>query len=205
MGDIRAHQNLGRGKCPSDLSRTGYSPSLDFPTMTFLSQLYALARSIAAHVADVHPGAIYFVSRSRLDDASRKVESLKVSFEDEMKACHIAKLKPPKRLASFAETSPSKYVVFNSFCREHVAHRISRTSTPRPKKLRLSPSDGSLTDEEMTSPGSPSPPLSISTSAPSEPTHHTLVTPAMLRSLTKEIRAKYGAAGPNALSASVSR
>ncbi|KAI9455637.1 SAC3/GANP/Nin1/mts3/eIF-3 p25 family-domain-containing protein [Boletus coccyginus] len=171
MGDIRAHQNLGR----------------DFPTMTFLSQLYALARSIATHVADVHPEAIHFVSRSRLDDASRKVESLKVSFEDEMKACHIAKLKPPKRLASFAETSPSK------------------TSTPRSKKLRLSPSDGSLTDEEMTSPGSPSPPLSISTSAPSEPTHHTLVTPAMLRSLTKEIRAKYGAAGPNALSASVSR
>ncbi|KAF8549502.1 hypothetical protein OG21DRAFT_1500373 [Imleria badia] len=177
MGDVRAHQNLGR----------------DFPTMTFLSQLYALGRSVAAHVANVHPEVIHFVSRSWLDDASRDVERLKVTFEQEMKACHIAKLKPLKRLASFAETSSSR-----------------TSDPPRSKKLRLSVSDGSPTDEETTSPASPtspspSPSFSIATSVPSEPTHHMIVTSAMLRSLTKDIRTKYGAAQPNAFSASVSR
>ncbi|KAH0835800.1 hypothetical protein J3R83DRAFT_9655 [Lanmaoa asiatica] len=158
MGDIRTHQNLGR----------------DFPTMTFLSQQYALARSVAAHVADLHPEVTHFVSRSRLDDASKEIRRLKMSFEEEMKACQIAKLKPPKRLASFAETSSEQ-------------------------KQRLS--DGSPTDEETTSP-SLSSPLSTATSAPSEPVHHTIVTPAMLRCLTKDIRAKYGAQA-NALSVSL--
>lgn len=78
--------------------------------MTFLPQLYALARSISAHVADVDPEVTQFVSRSRLDDASEEVERLKMSFEEEMKACHIAKLKPSKRHASFAEMSSSRCV-----------------------------------------------------------------------------------------------
>lgn len=185
-----------------------YSSPPDFPTMTFLSQLYGLARSVAAHVADVHPEVVHFVSRSRLDDASRKIQRLKVTFEDEMRACHIAKLKPLKRLASFAETSSSRCVI--PICRERTAHRVgfSRTSDPRSKKLRLSLSDGSSTDGETTSPASPtspSPSLSVATSVPSEPAHHTIVTSAMLRSLTKDIRTKYGAAQSNALSASVSR
>ncbi|KAF8128981.1 hypothetical protein EV363DRAFT_1400231 [Boletus edulis] len=160
IGDIRAHRNLGR----------------DFPTMTFLSQLYALARSVAAYAADVDPEATQFVSRSRLADVSREAQRLKAMFEEEMNAFHIAKLKPSKRLASFAETSSS------------------RGSTPRLKKQRVSLSDELPTDEETSSRGSPttSPSLSSATSVPSEPT--TIVTPAMLRSLTKDIRAKYGVA-----------
>ncbi|KIJ19387.1 hypothetical protein PAXINDRAFT_178967 [Paxillus involutus ATCC 200175] len=122
IGDIRAHQSLGR----------------DFPTMTFLPQIYALARSIAAHVTDVNPDISHCISRARLDEALNNVLRLKMSLEDEMKASHIAKLKPAKRPASFGETGSS------------------RSSTP------------SSFDE-------------------------TVVTPAMLRSLTKNIRATYGA------------
>lgn len=110
MSDIRAHQNLGRGKCPCSWSSSGHSPSLDFPTMTFLSQLYALARSVSAHVADVHPETTRFVSQTRLDDASKEVQRLEMILEEEMKSCHIAKLKPSKRLASFVETSSTGYV-----------------------------------------------------------------------------------------------
>ncbi|KIK95746.1 hypothetical protein PAXRUDRAFT_826697 [Paxillus rubicundulus Ve08.2h10] len=121
LGDIRAHQSLGR----------------DFPTMTFLPQIYALARSIAAHIADVNPDISHCISRARLDEALSNILRLMMSLEDEMKANHIAKLKPAKRLASFEETGSS------------------RSSTP------------SSFDE-------------------------TIVTPAMLRSLTKNIRATYG-------------
>lgn len=179
--------------------------------MTFLSQLYALARPVAAHVADVHTEAIHFVSRSRLDDASRDVETLRTSFEDEMKPCHIAKLKPLKRLASFADSSldSSRCVALHdsSYSRAvvHLHCVSSRTSTPRSKKQRFSLSDDLSTDEETTSLSPPSPSISIATSAPSEPVHHTIVTPAMLRSLTKDIRAKYGATQADVLSPFVSR
>lgn len=196
MDDIRAHRNLSRGERPYDYPKTSYSSPPDFPTMAFLSQLYALARSVAAHVTDVHPEVTHFASRSRLDDASEEVERLKMTFDKEMKACLIAKLKPSKRLASFAEMSSSRcvtpYDYFYCYFRGMLFTWVLRTSTPRSKKQRLS-SDGSPTDEETTSLSPSSPPLSIATSVPSEPVHHTIVTPAMLRSLTKDIRAKYGA------------
>ncbi|KAG9312753.1 SAC3/GANP/Nin1/mts3/eIF-3 p25 family-domain-containing protein [Chiua virens] len=171
--DIKAHRDLGR----------------DFPTMTFLSQLYALTRPIAAHAADVDPEVMHFLSRSRLDEESKKVRALVTTFEEEMRGFHFAKLKPSKRLASFADSSSS------------------RLSTPRSKKQRLSVSDDSPTDEETTSGSPTSPPLSVATSVPPEPAHQIIqvITPAMLRSLTKDIRAKYGTAPTNTLSASVSR
>ena len=109
----------------------GADPLLDFPTMTFLPQLYALAHSVAAHLANVHPEVTHTVSRSRLDDASREVEGLRVSFEEEMRACHIAKLKPLKRHASFAETSPSRCVpCIPFFRREHVVYRVGFLGRP---------------------------------------------------------------------------
>lgn len=112
MGDIRAHENLGRGKCQCDYTNTRPSLPLDFPTMTFLSQLYALARSAAVHVADVHPEVTQLVSRSQLDDALKEVTKLKMALEEDMKARQIAKLKPSKRLASFADTNLSRCVHF---------------------------------------------------------------------------------------------
>jgi hypothetical protein len=80
--------------------------------MTFLPQIYALARSIAAHVTDVNPDISHCISRARLDEALNNVLRLKMSLEDEMKASHIAKLKPAKRPASFGETGSSRFVEY---------------------------------------------------------------------------------------------
>lgn len=83
--------------------------------MTFLPQLYALGRPVVAHIAEIHPEAAHLVSRTRFDDTLKEVYTLKTSLEDEMKACHIAKLKPSKRLASFAEPDVdlSRYVTLH--------------------------------------------------------------------------------------------
>ena len=73
--------------------------------MTFPAQLYALALPVAAHIASVDPEVTRFVSRSRLNDTSKEFQTLKTSLEEEMKTYRIAKFKPLKRLASFAEPS----------------------------------------------------------------------------------------------------
>ncbi|KIJ67361.1 hypothetical protein HYDPIDRAFT_37902 [Hydnomerulius pinastri MD-312] len=159
IDDVKAHQSLGR----------------DFPTMTFLPQLFMLARSVAAFKANADHDVPTCIAKARLEQELDNILTLKVSLEDEMKANHIARLKPlPKRLASFGES-------------------ISSWSSTPAKKRRLSISDGSLISDEDTPPltlHQPSPSLSAATSLQS--LDRSVVTPAMLRSLTRDLRAKYG-------------
>ncbi|KAH7886763.1 SAC3/GANP/Nin1/mts3/eIF-3 p25 family-domain-containing protein [Phlebopus sp. FC_14] len=158
INDIKAHQSMCR----------------EFPTTSFSTQVYALARSIAAHVANVDPDVSYRVSRARLEEATHSILDLRASLESDMRAHHMAGLRASsKRLASYGESTSS-------------------SSMPA-KKRRLSTSDGSIPSDDGSPPltsHQPSPSLSTATSLQSVD-RSSLVTSAMLRTLTRDILAKY--------------
>ncbi|KAG6330558.1 hypothetical protein ID866_8530 [Astraeus odoratus] len=138
VNDVKTHKEMGR----------------DFPTLTFIPQLYTLGRALVLHIADLDP-------------------DIQV-LEDQFKASHVARSRiPPKRIPSTS----------------------SNNSAPA-KRRRLSDSEASiLPEEDLESPPitshEPSPSPSVATSVPWSD-KAPLVTPAMLRSLTRDIRAKYG-------------
>lgn len=151
----------------------------DFPTLSFVSQAYTLASALVAYNADLDPGVHVRVRKDSLEDAKKSLLSFKSNLEDEFNS-HIARLRhPPKRIPS----SSSDRSAF--------------------KKRRVSDSEASIFTEDSESlPSSshePSPSLSAATSVQSLD-RTPLVTPAMLRSLTRDVRAKYGHSTPSLFS-----
>ncbi|KAI6133001.1 SAC3/GANP/Nin1/mts3/eIF-3 p25 family-domain-containing protein [Pisolithus croceorrhizus] len=151
----------------------------DFPTLSFVSQAYTLASALVTYNADLDPGVQVRIRKDSLEDAKKTFLSFKSNLEDEFNS-HIARLRhPPKR-------SPS-----------------SSSDRPAFKKRRVSDSEASVFTEDSESLPStshdPSPSLSAATSVQSLD-RTPLVTPAMLRSLTQDVRAKYGHSTPSLFS-----
>ncbi|KAI6145024.1 SAC3/GANP/Nin1/mts3/eIF-3 p25 family-domain-containing protein [Pisolithus tinctorius] len=151
----------------------------DFPTLSFVSQAYTLASALVAYYADLNPSVHVCIRKDLLEDAKKSFLSFKSNLEDEFNS-HITRLRhPPKRIPS----SGSDY--------------------PASKKRRLSDSEASVFTEDSESvpftSHEPSPSLSAATSVQSLDTT-SLVTPAMLRSLARDVRAKYGRSAPSLFS-----
>ncbi|KAG1824658.1 SAC3/GANP/Nin1/mts3/eIF-3 p25 family-domain-containing protein [Suillus subaureus] len=116
------------------------------------------------------------IRKTRFDAATLKISTEQGSYSDELNALHSAKLRQTcKRTASINASS-------------------SRSSTPA-KRRRLSvsdeSSDGGSPPLSIASPAYTSPSISTTTSLPPED-KSTVVTSAMLRALTREIRTKFG-------------
>ncbi|KAI6014532.1 SAC3/GANP/Nin1/mts3/eIF-3 p25 family-domain-containing protein [Pisolithus microcarpus] len=150
----------------------------DFPTLSFVSQAYTLASALVAYNADLDPGVHARVRKDSLEHAKKSLLSFKSNLEDEFNS-HIARLRhPPKRVPS------------------------SNSDRSACKKRRVSDSEASVSTEDLESlpftSHEPSPSLSAATSVQSLD-RTPLVTPAMLRSLTRDVRGKYGHSTPSLL------
>ncbi|KAI6001946.1 SAC3/GANP/Nin1/mts3/eIF-3 p25 family-domain-containing protein [Pisolithus albus] len=152
----------------------------DFPTLSFVSQAYTLASALVTYNADLDPGVRVRIRKDSLEDAKNSLLSFKSNLEDEFSS-HIARLRhPPKRVPVLTGRDRSAY-----------------------KKRRVSDSEVSVSAEDLESlpftSHEPSPSLSAATSVQSLD-RAPLVTPAMLRSLTRDVRGKYGHSTPSLLS-----
>ncbi|KAI6024208.1 hypothetical protein EDC04DRAFT_2725458 [Pisolithus marmoratus] len=161
--DVTTHRSLGR----------------DFPTLSFVSQVYTLARALIAYNADLDPSVRMHVPKDFLEDAKKSFLSFKSNLEAEFSS-HTARIRhPPKRIPS------------------------SGSDHPASKKRRVSDSEASVFTEDSESlpftSHEPSPSLSAATSVQSLD-RTSLVTPGMLRSLTRDVRAKYGRSTPSLFS-----
>ncbi|KAH7925714.1 hypothetical protein BV22DRAFT_1010643 [Leucogyrophana mollusca] len=163
VNDVQSHQILGR----------------EFPSRSFIPHLYNVVEDLAGLSMKRDGAALFCIQKSRFQEFSVQVAEMSSAVQDELKALHASRVRrSPKRRSSFG-TSVS-----------------SRSSTPA-KRRRLSVSNGSPPSREGSPapstavPNHPSPSLSATTSLPSED-KFTLVTPAMLRALTKDVKAKYG-------------
>ncbi|KAH7906674.1 SAC3/GANP/Nin1/mts3/eIF-3 p25 family-domain-containing protein [Hygrophoropsis aurantiaca] len=161
--DIQSHEALGR----------------EFPSRSFIPHLFDIAEDIAASSLKIDTSAILFIQKSRLQEFTIQVTEMSSAVQDELKSIRATRLRPtPKRRTSFNSSA------------------ASITSTPA-KRRRLSgsvassPSDDDSVALSTAAATHPSPSLSAATSLPSED-RFSLVTPAMLRALTKDIKIKYG-------------
>lgn len=145
----------------------------EFPSRTFVQNIYDVAQELSTQ--RFSPKAA-LIRKTRLDAATLKIATEQDSYSDELNALRSAKLRQTcKRTASINASS-------------------SRSSTPA-KRRRLSASDesseGGSPPLSIASPAYTSPSFSTTTSLPPED-KSTVVTPAMLRALTRDIRTKFG-------------
>ncbi|KAG1858520.1 SAC3/GANP/Nin1/mts3/eIF-3 p25 family-domain-containing protein [Suillus subluteus] len=148
----------------------------EFPSMSFVQYIYDVAQ--VSSTQRFSPKAVnpMLIRKTRLDAVTLKISTEQGSYSDELNALHSVKLRQTcKRTASI--NAPS-----------------SRFSTPA-KRRRLSASDessdGGSPPLSIASPTYTSPSISITTSLPPED-KSTVVTSAMLRALTRDIRTKFG-------------
>lgn len=145
----------------------------EFPSRTFVQNIYDVAQELSTQ--RFSPKAA-LIRKTRLDAATLKISTEQGSYSDELNALRSAKLRQTcKRTASINASS-------------------SRSSTPA-KRRRLSASDESSEGGSpllsIASPAYTSPSFSTTTSLPPEE-KSTVVTSAMLRALTRDIRTKFG-------------
>ncbi|KAL4071877.1 SAC3/GANP/Nin1/mts3/eIF-3 p25 family-domain-containing protein [Scleroderma citrinum] len=150
----------------------------DFPTLGFIPQLYTLAHALVAYFANLQPDAQVCVIKASMEETTKSIRLLKANFEDEFRASHTTRSRSSKRIPS------------------------DSTSDSAPaKKRRLSDSETSGFPEDsdgwVITSHEPSPSPSAATSVQSLDSRASFITPAMLRSLTKDIRAKYGYSTPS--------
>ncbi|KAG1782198.1 SAC3/GANP/Nin1/mts3/eIF-3 p25 family-domain-containing protein [Suillus placidus] len=148
----------------------------EFPSMTFVQYIYDVAQELSIQRFSPKATNPTLIRKTRLDAATLKISTEQGSYSDELNAHRSAKLRQTcKRTASINGSS-------------------SRSSTPA-KRRRLSASDESSEDGSpslsIASPAYTSPSFSATTSLPPED-KSTVVTSAMLRALTRDIRTKFG-------------
>jgi hypothetical protein len=164
------------GRHLADDLRSHQALDREFPSMSFVQYIYDVAQVLSTQCLSPKAVDPTLIRKTRLDAATLKISTEQGSYLDELNALHSAKLRQTcKRTASINASS-------------------SRSSTPA-KRRRLPASDESSED------GSPplsiaslaytSPSISTTTSLPPED-KSTVVTPAMLRALTRDIRTKFG-------------
>ncbi|KAG1748132.1 SAC3/GANP/Nin1/mts3/eIF-3 p25 family-domain-containing protein [Suillus lakei] len=147
----------------------------EFPSRTFVQNIYDVAQELSTQRFSPKNANPILIRKTRLDAATSKISTQQSSYSDELNALRSAKLRQSsKRTASVNASS-------------------SRSSTPA-KRRRLSVSDesseGGSPPLSITSPAYTSPSISTTTSLPPED-KSTVVTSAMLRALTRDIRTKF--------------
>ncbi|KAG1893364.1 SAC3/GANP/Nin1/mts3/eIF-3 p25 family-domain-containing protein [Suillus fuscotomentosus] len=148
----------------------------EFPSRTFVQYIYDVAQELSTQHLSPKAANPTLIRKTRLDAATLKISTEQGSYSDELNALRSVKLRQTyKRTASINASS-------------------SRSSTPA-KRRRLSASDGfsegGSPPLSITSPAYTSPSFSTTTSLPPED-KSTVVTSAMLRALTRDIRTKFG-------------
>ncbi|KAG2155297.1 SAC3/GANP/Nin1/mts3/eIF-3 p25 family-domain-containing protein [Suillus bovinus] len=148
----------------------------EFPSRTFVQYIYDVAQELSTQRVSPKATNPTLIRKTRLDAATSKISSEQASYSDELNALRSTKLRQTcKRTVSINASS-------------------SWSSTPA-KRRRLSASDGSSEGGSpplsIASPAYTSPSFSTTTSLPPED-KSTVVTSAMLRALTRDIRTKFG-------------
>lgn len=156
--------------------RSNQALDREFPSMSFVQYIYDVAQELATQHFSPKAAIPTLIRKTRLDAATLKISTEQGSYSDELNALHSVKLRHTyKRTASINASS-------------------SRSSTPA-KRRRLPASDesseGGSPPFSMASPTYTSPSISTSTSLPPED-KSSVVTSAMLRALTRDIRTKFG-------------
>ncbi|KAG0696325.1 SAC3/GANP/Nin1/mts3/eIF-3 p25 family-domain-containing protein [Suillus ampliporus] len=148
----------------------------EFPSRTFVQSIYDVAQELSIRHFSPDAANPALIRKTRLDAATSKISTKQSSYSDEFNALRSAKSRQSsKRIAS--------------------DNASSRSSTPA-KRRRLSTSDESTHSEggspplSITSPAYTSPSISTTSLPPEEKS--TVVTSAMLRALTRDIRTKFG-------------
>ncbi|OJA16646.1 hypothetical protein AZE42_04045 [Rhizopogon vesiculosus] len=161
------------GGCLADVLRSHQALGREFPSETFVQNIFEVAQELSAQRSGLNVATSTCIRKTSIDAASSNITSKQSSYSDELSALHSARLRQSsKRIASFDASS-------------------TRSSTPA-KRRRLSTSDDSTQSERESPPLSTTSPAYTSPSIGSTtPEKTTVVTPAMLRALTRDIRTKF--------------
>ncbi|EGO23106.1 hypothetical protein SERLADRAFT_471836 [Serpula lacrymans var. lacrymans S7.9] len=162
LEDVKSHRDMGR----------------EFPSRSFIPQLCDLAQDHVGRMLKIKPTEVHCIQKAQYAAVLDAVKEWGLSYEEKLHAMYTIRLRrSPKRRSSFGTSI------------------ASRSSTPT-KRRRISLSEVSTIGDDDTlgvnvTPSYASLPLSAATSpAPSEDLS-TPVTVAMLRTLTKSVKAKY--------------
>lgn len=166
--------SLHASKRLADDLRSHQALDREFPSRPFIQYIYDVAQELSTQHLSPSAANPTLIRKTRLEEATSKISAKQSSYSDELNALRSAKLRQSSKRTASVNAS-------------------SRSSTPA-KRRRLSASDESSDRGSpplsTASPAYTSPSISTTTSLPPED-NSTVVTSAMLRALTRDIRTKF--------------
>lgn len=191
--DLHSHREMGRSKCSCPLKSPVVDALVDFPSQAFISHIYDLVQYLTEEDLGISPKTLFYVPSNDIAPLVAQFERLTQSYQATLgQILSLSVRRSPKRRSASVDSELTRLVTYT------IPLTISdyRVSSASSKRRRLTPFTDAGTEERSLTPSplangrsSPSPSESTASLAPTETP---LVTVAMLRALTKDMKQKYG-------------